>query len=104
MVLVMLFIAVLFVPPLIVTFGKMHRKYLGLALIFFALTVVAGLGVIKQSRSSNAAIGIIFLPFYGAVAGTLGWAFGNLKGSAKWLMRLLGWVCLLVAVGGCKIM
>ena len=91
MVLVMLlFISVLFVTPLIVTFGKMHLKYLGLALIFFALTVVAGLWAIKQSRSSTAAIGIILLPFYGAVAGTLGWVFGNLKGSAKWLTRLLG--------------
>ena len=104
MALLMLAVLPVFVIGMVKLFVAKRRKGLGLALIFFALTVVAGLWVIKQSRSSNAAIGIIFLPFYGAVAGTLGWAFGNLKGSAKWLMRLLGWVCLLVAVGGCKIM
>ena len=71
---------------------------LGLALIFFALSVAAGYWAICQSCSSTAAIGFIFLPFYGAVAGILGWAFGNLKRSDHRLVRRLGWGCLMGAI------
>ena len=99
MALLMLAVLPVFVIGMVKLFVAKRRKGLGLALIFFALTVVTGFWAISKSRSSTAAIGIIFLPFYGAVAGVLGWAFGNLKGSAKWLMRVLGWVCLLGAAG-----
>ena len=99
MALLMLAVLPVFVIGMVKLFVAKRRNGLGLALIFFALTVATGFWAISKSRSSTAAIGIIFLPFYGSIAGVLGWAFGNLKDSAKWLMRLLGWVCLLGAAG-----
>jgi len=94
----MLFVPFLSMAVLIWLVINKRWDGIGLAIFFFVLFIVAGYSAISKSRSSTAAIGIIFLPFYGAVAGTLGWAFGNLKGSDKRPVRLLGWVCLLGAV------
>ena len=94
----MFVIPLLFLAGLVVLLITKRWDGLGLALIFFALSVAAGYWAICQSCSSTAAIGFIFLPFYGAVAGILGWAFGNLKRSNHRLVRLLGWGCLMGAI------
>ena len=76
-----------------------RRTGLILAFIFFAACLAAGYWAISQSRSSTAAIGIFFLPFYGSAAGVLGWAFGNCWRADQRLRRMLGWICLAGAVG-----
>ena len=55
------------------------RRYDALlaALVFAAATCGAGMWAIAQSRSSTAAIGILFLPFYCLPCALLGWAFGR---------------------------
>jgi len=95
----MFIVPLLFVGGLIWLILSRRRAGLGLALIFFALSVAAGYWAITRSRSSTAAIGILFLPFYGAVAGALGWAGGVLRRSETRGWRPVGWVCLLGAAG-----
>jgi len=95
----MFIIPLLLVAGLIRLFVKKRRDGLYLAQLFFALSVAVGFWAISRSRSSTAAVGIFLLPFYGSVAGALGWACGNLVRSNKCRMRILGWICLLGAVG-----
>lgn len=53
----------------------------GLSVLFFALAAGSGYWAITQSRSSTAGIGMIGLPFIGALGGFLGLAFGRWRSS-----------------------
>jgi hypothetical protein len=61
--------------------------------------VFVGLWAIFQSRSSTAAIGILFLPFYALLSGLVAWGFANLRMQASRAMRLLGGLCLCLSLG-----
>ncbi len=77
---------------------KKRWRGLGLATGMFLSVIGIGLWSIFQSRSSTAAIGILFLPFYGLFAAVMAWLFGNLRGAARPLLRLLGWICLMLSL------
>jgi hypothetical protein len=77
---------------------KKRWRGLGLATGMFLSVIGIGLWAIFQSRSSTAAIGILFLPFYALFAAVMAWLFGNLRGAARPLLRLLGWICLLLSL------
>lgn len=81
-----------------ILFAKGRRRGLVVSLAFFALAIGVGLWAIFQSRSSTAAIGILFLPFLGVLAGVLGWLFRNLQIARHAALRLLGWLCLAGAI------
>ena len=53
----------------------------GLSVLFFALAAGSAYWAITQSRSSTAGIGMIGLPFIGALGGFLGLAFGRWRSS-----------------------
>ncbi len=55
----------------------------GVSLLFCVLAVGSAYWSIMQSRSSTAGIGLIFLPFYGALGGFLGLAFGRWRSSPE---------------------
>ena len=57
-----LLIPILFLAAAVILFVKRKRRGVGLAVIFFALAIAAGFWAIMQSRSSTAAIGVLFLP------------------------------------------
>src|SRR5256714_14122489 len=61
--------------------------------VFFALTIIAGAWAIRQSLSSTAAIGYLFLPFMAMIAGLLGVASGYARSSPNKPKRVLGWFC-----------
>lgn len=93
-------IPVAYVIAVVILFVTGRRRGLAVSLLFSALAVVVGLWAIMLSRSSTAAIGILFLPFAGVVAGALGWLFRNLQTSSRTAFRLLSWGCL---VGACAV-
>jgi hypothetical protein len=78
---------------------KGRREGLAYAAFFFVLTLAVGSWAILRSHSSTAAIGFLLLPFFGAGAGALGWAFAKFRGSEKSILRFTGWACLLGALG-----
>ena len=77
-----------------------RKRYRGLALgvSLCVLTILIGLWAIFQSRSSTAAIGILFLPFYAMFSGGMAWLYRNLMHSERKLLRGLGWPCLGLAL------
>lgn len=75
-------------------FYRKRYRGLGLGLGFCVVTLLVGLWAIFQSRSSTAAIGILFLPAYGLFSGALGWAGKNLLHTEKSLLQGLGGICL----------
>lgn len=81
-------------------FLALKKRWRGLGLATGMFLAVAGVGVwaIFQSRSSTAAIGILFLPFYALFAAVMAWLFGNLRGAQRPLLRLLAWICLVLAL------
>jgi len=89
-----LLIPILFLAAAVILFVKRKRRGVGLAVIFFALAIAAGFWAIMQSRSSTAAIGVLFLPLVAVLPGFLAWAFRNLQVSGNAVLRILGWVCL----------
>jgi hypothetical protein len=74
------------------------RQGILVSLACFAATLAAGVWGIFQSRSSTAAIGLIFLPVIAGAAGLLGLAYGRSRASAHWPVRRLGRLALLGAV------
>src|SRR5438105_7598331 len=60
---------------------------------FFALAFIAGVWAIRQSLSSTAAIGYLFLPLMAMIVGLLGLASGYARSSPKKPNRVLGWSC-----------
>jgi hypothetical protein len=81
-----------------VLFFTQRRRGIATGLALFAASLIAGAWAILQSRSSTAGIGFLFLPAAGALAGALGWAFGNLRKAQILPLRAAGWVCLLAAL------
>lgn len=81
--------------------GALHKtnKLWGLAIgiLFFALAVAVGSWSILLSRSSTAAIGFLFLPFWGFLSGLLGWCFWCFKSANHLVPRGLAWCCLIGA-------
>ena len=75
-------------------FYKGERKGLGVSLLFFGLSVAAGFWAITRSRSGTAAIGLLFLPLLGAIAGLLALGFGHWRSSREFATKLAGWLCL----------
>lgn len=100
----MALLSFLFVPIVLIilwisAFARNRRTGLGLSLIFFTLTCAIGFWSIIQSRSSTAAIGVLFLPFYACVSGALAWGFENLKKSTDSKRKRGSWVLLAGAIG-----
>lgn len=77
-----------------------RKRYRGMALAvsLCVLTILIGLWAIFQSRSSTAAIGILFLPFYGVFAGSMAWLHRQLVRAERSWLRGLGWFCLALAM------
>lgn len=73
---------------------KKRWRGFGWALGAFLLVVLVGIWAIFQSRSSTAAIGILFLPFYGLFAGVMAWLFANLRLAERRGWQVFGWFCL----------
>ena len=88
-----------FVAVLIYLLLKKRYRGLVLSLAMFVAAVLVGLWAIFQSRSSTAAIGILFLPFYGLFAAAMGWLSANLRAAQRKALRGLGWFCLAAALG-----
>ena len=100
MAITLLLIPIIFLIAAVALFAMRKRRGVVLAVIFFALAIVAGLWAIMQSRSSTAAIGVIFLPMVAVLPGFLAWAFRNLQDSRHVVLRMLGWTCL---AGACAV-
>ncbi|MBS1145018.1 MAG: hypothetical protein H6R14_2424 [Proteobacteria bacterium] len=77
-----------------------RKRYRGLALgaSLCVLTILTGLWAIFQSRSSTAAVGILFLPFYAVFSGGMAWLYRNLIQAKHRLLRGLGWLALALSV------
>lgn len=77
---------------------KRDPRGVGASLLFFALAAGSGLWAIFQSRSSTAGIGIIGIPFIGALCGFLGLAFGRWRSSTGPNRRVAAFLALAGAV------
>lgn len=77
---------------------RKRSRGLGLALSMCILTIVVGVWAIFQSRASTAAIGILFLPFYGLFAGAMAWGYKNLQHCERKVFHFLGWISLALSV------
>ena len=84
----------------IIAYLLYRKRYrgLGLALSMSILTIVVGIWAIFQSRSSTAAIGILFLPFYGLFAGGMAWLYKNLQHAERKIFHFFGWVSLALSI------
>jgi hypothetical protein len=76
-------IPIFYVAVLIGLLVKKSRKGIGVSLLLAALTAGTALWAIFQSRSSTAGLGIIGVPFIGALGGFLGLAFGRWRSSTE---------------------
>ncbi|MDP9202726.1 MAG: hypothetical protein M3P26_12445 [Gemmatimonadota bacterium] len=61
--------------------ARKSPRGIGISVLFFVLAAGSAFWAITQSRSSTAGIGMIGLPFIGAVGGFLGLAFGRWRSS-----------------------
>jgi len=82
----MVFLALVGVPIawlaiLISLLARKSPRGIVISVVFFVLAAASAFWAITQSRSSTAAIGLIGLPFIGAVGGFLGLAFGRWRSS-----------------------
>ena len=82
----MVFLALFGVPIawlaiLISLLARKSPRGIVISVVFFVLAAASAFWAITQSRSSTAAIGLIGLPFIGAVGGFLGLAFGRWRSS-----------------------
>lgn len=76
---------------------KRHRG-LAFGVGLAVLTALIGLWAIFQSRSSTAAIGVLFLPFYAVFSGVFAWLHRHLLGAGRKPWRWLGWLSLAVSL------
>jgi hypothetical protein len=76
-----------------------RRQGLLLSLALFAATGGAGYWSITQSRSSTAAIGLLFLPMLATTSGLLALAYARLRSADDRVARWFGALCLLAALG-----
>jgi hypothetical protein len=76
------------------------RRPIGVALSLLAAAITFSVGAweIRQSRSSTAAIGFVFLPTLAAVAGSLAYAFAASRGAENRSLRMLGVAALAASV------
>jgi hypothetical protein len=82
----MFFLALFTVPIawlalLISLLARKSPRGVAISVLFFVLAAGSAFWAITQSRSSTAAIGLIGLPFIGAIGGFLGLAFGRWRSS-----------------------
>jgi hypothetical protein len=96
----LLLIPIVFLVAAVALFVMRKRRGLVMAVVFFALAIAAGFWTIMQSRSSTAAVGVIFLPMVAVLPGFLAWAFRALQYSANAALRVLAWTCL---AGACAV-
>jgi hypothetical protein len=75
-------------------FVSRQRSGLSASLLAAVAAVAAGAWAILQSRSSTAAIGYLFLPLWGAMAGLLGLGGGRLWARPGIVARALAVACL----------
>lgn len=92
-------IALALIAGLVFLLLKKRYRGLGLGFAMCSVAVLVGLWAIFQSRSSTAAIGILFLPCYGLLSGLMAWSFANLRVQASRAVRVLGWLCLCISLG-----
>ena len=95
--LVLFGLPIAFLVGMSVLFFAKRRRGIAEGFGLFAVCSAAGAWAILQSRSSTAGIGFLFLPAMATLAGTLGWAFANLRRAGQLPLRAAGWVCLLAA-------
>lgn len=93
-----LILLLLFISGVLYLLLKKRWRGFGWALGVLLLVVLVGIWAIFQSRSSTAAIGILFLPFYGLFAAVMAWLFANLRVAERWGWRAVGWFCLAVSL------
>jgi hypothetical protein len=80
---------------LVVLIGLLIRRQprgIAVSLLFAALAVATGIWAIRQSRSSTAGIGFLWIPSMGAFAGFLGLLFGRFRASTNPGNRIGSWV------------
>jgi hypothetical protein len=97
--LLMVVLPVFFAVTWLVLFMRDRGRGLALALVVCGMTITVGWWSILQSRSSTAAIGVLFLPGAGGLSGLLGLAFGRLRISPQPVVRALAWLCLFAGGG-----
>ena len=88
-----------FLATLVILTFKRDVRGVGLGLVFFALTILAGWWDITRSRASTAGIGFLFLPLTAAIAGFGGLAFGRWRRSTSGPQLVGAWVGLVCGVG-----
>lgn len=98
MLLTLLLAPLTYVAALVALWATRRRDALALSLAVFAATTAVGWWAISRSRSSTAAIGVIFLPTLAAVAGVLVLAYGSSRRTRDRTLRRLGIVALLAAI------
>ena len=94
-----LILALVLIAGFVLLLLKKRYRGLGLGFAMCCATVTIGLWAIFQSRSSTAAIGILFLPFYALFSALMAWGFANLRAQTSRAMRLLGGLCLCLSLG-----
>ena len=93
-------IILIYILPLILAgfclklFLTKRRQGLAIGGILFLMMLALGFWTVFQSRSSTAAIGIVFLPFYACLCGLLGWLFARYKNHSQFAMRIMAWAFL----------
>ena len=91
-------IPVLYLVVLVGLLVKKSWKGIGLSLLLCVLAAGTALWAIFQSRSSTAGIGIIGIPFIGALGGFLGLGFGRWRSSTEPTHSVGALACLAGAV------
>jgi hypothetical protein len=76
-----------------------RRDGLLVSLIMCIVTFAAGYWSIRQSRSSTAGIGFLFLPSVAALSGGLTLVFGRLRRHPRPASQVAAWLCLLASAG-----
>jgi hypothetical protein len=97
MLVTLLLLPLMYAAALFTLWINRRRESLGLSLALFGVTIAVGYWAILQSRSSTAAIGVIFLPILASASGALVLAYGALRRSQHALWRGLGLLALLAA-------
>jgi hypothetical protein len=88
-----------YVGVLVALLFRGERRGIALSLFFFGVAVATALWAIKQSHSSTAAIGLLFVPLTAAAAGFLGLAFGRFRRDPQPRVRAAAWLSMAAAAG-----